>query len=239
MYLAEVGFALQGEHLCPLEGERTWHLIFPPGYFPAADQPWREKFHPTWNEFSERTAPMPFGGSAGTNCAFCGELLHHLLTLDPVPEGIGVSGLSRLTLVTCLSCLGWEVHTLFYAHDLDGRPQSLGSPAARVIPQFVVGPLRPAEVQLGQAARRWHWQAWGASNGRENLNRVGGPPAWVQSASHPDCVRCGRAMSSLMQLDSELPMAYDPRSWIWGSGGVGYGFWCDGCRISAWLWQCT
>lgn len=25
----------------------------------------------------------------------------------------------------------------------------------------------------------------------------------------------------------------------WGSGGIGYFYWCDGCRISGGLWQCT
>jgi hypothetical protein len=43
----------------------------------------------------------------------------------------------------------------------------------------------------------------------------------------------------LLQLDSGLPIA-DEREhrWAWG-GGLGYGFWCDGCRVSAWRWQCT
>ncbi|RJG26900.1 hypothetical protein DQX05_02445 [Paenibacillus thiaminolyticus] len=42
----------------------------------------------------------------------------------------------------------------------------------------------------------------------------------------------------LHQLDSELPLA-DGQEWMWGSGGIGYLFWCDRCKVSGHLWQCT
>src|SRR5439155_9280484 len=108
----------------------------------------------------------------------------------------------------------------------------------RPVPGFEWGPLKPAQVCLGRAGPRWAWQSWGSGAGA-NLHRVGGPPSWVQSAGYPDCRECGSKMAFLLQLDSNLPLAEEDRDWLWGSGGMGYGFWCDGCRVSAWLWQCT
>jgi hypothetical protein len=43
-------------------------------------------------------------------------------------------------------------------------------------------------------------------------------------------------MHFLAQLDS-LDFA-DGSQWLWGSG-IAYMFWCDPCRISATIWQCT
>lgn len=89
-----------------------------------------------------------------------------------------------------------------------------------------------------QMPRRWFWQAWGCSNSRENLNRVGGEPSWIQDAEYPSCPSCDKLMPYLFQLDSDLPTA-GGGEWLWGSGGIAYGFWCDGCRISGVIWQCT
>ena len=94
------------------------------------------------------------------------------------------------------------------------------------------------QVHLVETPARWRWQSWGASNGRENLHRVGGFPSWIQSAEHPACPGCEARMHFLMQMDSDLPTA-DGRGWLWGSGGMGYVFWCDGCKISGLFWQCT
>lgn len=41
-----------------------------------------------------------------------------------------------------------------------------------------------------------------------------------------------------MQLDSVLPTV-DGGILLWGSGGMLYTYWCDGCAVSAHLWQCT
>ena len=164
--------------------------------------------------------------------------MHRLLVLDPIPPGLGITRLTRLEIATCLSCLGWEQQPLFYRHQEDGSPLNIGYDGPQVIPQFPVGPLRVAEIGLSETPRRWFWQAWGCSNSRENLNRIGGEPCWVQDAEYPDCPLCNKLMTYLLQLDSDLPTA-DGGEWLWGSGGIVYGFWCDGCRVSGLLWQCT
>jgi len=161
-----------------------------------------------------------------------------LLVFDPIPSGLGITRLKRLDLATCLSCLGWERQPLFYQHDNNGSPQNVGYDGPPVKPQFPVGPLREAEIGLAQTPRRWFWQAWGCSNSRENLNRIGGEPCWIQDAEYPNCPSCNKMMPYLFQLDSDLPTG-GGGEWLWGSGGTVYGFWCDGCRISGLLWQCT
>jgi hypothetical protein len=57
-------------------------------------------------------------------------------------------------------------------------------------------------------------------------------------ADVPDCPRCREPMNYLMQLDGDLPTATRD-GFGWGSGGLAYGFSCNACRVSAWLWQCT
>ena len=80
-------------------------------------------------------------------------------------------------------------------------------------------------------------QDWAGSNGRQNLNRVGGEPTWIQDATYPRCPGCATTMPFIMQLDS-LDFA-DGSGWLWGSGGVLYVHWCGPCSISATFWQCT
>lgn len=176
------------------------------------------------------------GGELERRCGGCGGELHRLLTLQPVPAGLGVTGLDALSLATCLSCLGWTSPVLHFAHDTEGTPRPLAAPGRE--PELRAEPLAEAAVSVVRSAPRWRWQDWGAANGLENLHRLGGFPCWVQNAEHPPCVGCGRPMGFLLQLDSNLPTA-SGGEWTWGTGGLMYAFWCDRCRHSAFLWQDT
>ena len=239
-HLHLVGYHRDGRGLRRLCPDALFHVAFPAPYFEGQSRPpWLAWVHPTWaSEPTAELPPMRFGGHAGGECRLCGGRLHRLVAFEPVPDGLGVTGLGRLELATCLSCLGWERQPLFYGHEQDGRPENLGYDGPKVNPQFPAGPLREAEVRLVETPRRWRWQDWGLSNSRENLNRVGGEPCWVQDAEYPDCPSCGETMGHLMQLDSDLPSA-DGGEWLWGSGGIGYVSWCDRCKVSGILWQCT
>jgi hypothetical protein len=237
-HLHLVGFHRENQSLrrtCP---DSLYHLQFPDGFFdPQSRPPWLARVHPTW-QLPESVQAVPFGGRGAGRCSLCAGALHRLLLLDPIPPGLGVTGLTRLELATCLSCLGWERQPLFYRHDEDGSPRNVGYDGPPVSPQFPAHPLREAEVGLARTPRRSFWQAWGCSNSRENLNRVGGEPCWIQDAEYPSCPTCNKVMPYLFQLDSDLPTA-DGGEWLWGSGGIAYWFWCDGCRFSGVFWQCT
>jgi hypothetical protein len=222
------------KRICP---ETLYHLVFPESFFEVETPLWLARVHPSW-KLPASNVSCSLGGARLNHCGLCQGQLHGLLALTRVPGGLGVTGKSCLELATCLSCLGWESQPLFYQHDTNGTPSSIAYDGPTIEPQFPSGPLKTADVQIARTPNRWYWQDWALSNGRENLNRLGGEPSWVQSAEYPHCPKCNRLMPFLMQLDSNLPME-DGGELLWGSGGIAYGFWCDHCRVSAFLWQCT
>lgn len=236
-HLHNVGFHRQDSSLRRLCPDVLYHLQFPDDFREPESLPRWLRVHPTW-KLPGPVQTLLFGGRSRASCSLCGGALHRLLVLDPVPPGLGISRRTRLEFATCLSCLGWERRSLFYRHDDDGFPLNIGYDGPPVRPEFPCGPLREAEISLAHTPRRWFWQAWGCSNSRENLSRIGGEPCWIQDAEYPTCPQCESTMCSLFQLDSNLPTA-DGGELLWGSGGIAYAFWCDGCQVSGLLWQCT
>jgi hypothetical protein len=233
-----IGFHHDGHSLQRTCRDALFHFRFSDAYFDLKSRPpWLARIHPTW-KLSAKTQVVPFGGISSSRCSLCNEKLHRLFFLDPVPAELGITRLRRVELATCLSCLGWERQPLFYRHDQDGCPSNVAYKGPAVKPQFPVGPLKETEAWLAETPRRWYWQDWALSNSRENLNRIGGEPCWIQNAEYPHCPSCQKLMPYLMQLDSDLPTA-DGHEWLWGSGGICYGFWCDDCKLSGFLWQCT
>ena len=238
VYLLHVGFEQVEDQFRRLYADQVFHLSFPRSYLPGRSRPAWNTNHPTWN-LGKGTASARFGGSADGSCRVCGGGLHHLVTLNPIPKGLGVTRLSALNLVTCRSCLGWEEPTLSFQHDRSGQSIPVGYDGPIKKPEFPSGSLRKTSVSLVAADQRWRWQDWALSNSRENLNRVGGHPTWIQGAEYPQCVLCQNTMRFLLQLDSNTPGGEDGGEWLWGSGGICYCFWCDRCKVSCSLWQCT
>jgi Domain of unknown function (DUF1963) len=239
MYLEEVGFEQTGSTVSRLVADACFHIRFSGPYLAALEAPkwWPTHIEPSWTLAVDEGPRCTVGGIGSGICAACDQPLHGLVSISTLPDGLGVRSVERLALVTCLSCLGWEMPTMFFRHHADGTAQPLYDGAKRT-PEFPVGPLRETHAHLVRTPARWRRQEWGASNGRENLHRVGGHPTWVQSAQYPTCPDCKTTMPFLLQLDSNLPCE-DGREWMWGSGGLGYFFWCDRCAISAGHWQCT
>lgn len=232
--LQQVDFEQEGEKFRALVPETVRHVQFPDGYVEQHGYLANWTF-PSWETLAPDAYRYAFGGVLDTICGLCHQPLHHLMTLDPLLEGVGVSSVRTLTLATCLSCLGYEKEWLFFQHDADGIPSAYHPNETALQPQFPMPPLLATRVAISETSARWRWQAW---DSRHNLNRLGGHPTWIQQACFPDCPTCERTMPFLMQLDSELRLA-NGRSLLWGSGGIAYLFWCDACRISATMWQCT
>jgi len=171
-----------------------------------------------------------FGGVCTSgHCLACGSALDRVLTLDRVPEGLGVSGLSTLSLATCLQCLGWEIERFFYRHGVDGEPTHIAYDGGHVEPQF---PTDPFDVRLVRLASTPSGRKW------DNVTRLGGFPNWEQEPEFLSCPECSRTMPFLLQVTSGH--ANGSNSCVeFGDGGLAYVSWCDGCRISGWTWQCT
>ncbi|KWO88829.1 hypothetical protein WM32_08560 [Burkholderia ubonensis] len=246
-WLMSAGYALENGELRALHTESPLHIDFGQNSLSLIRQEmpaWKREIHenhPTWRAGGADRLHARVGGVLPHRCGLCHGPLHQLLALQQ-PNAAGIASRTPIAFGTCLSCLGWEGDggPLFYRHDDEGRAYQHPSQQceAAVTPEFTAAALRDAEVELFAAPTRWSCQDWGASNHRQNLSRVGGGPSWVQSAWYPECPDCGCRMRFVMQLDSGLPQA-DGDEWLWGSGSANYTFWCETCRTSAHLWQCT
>jgi hypothetical protein len=231
-YLHEVGFETPKDALF---APSPLHLMFPTEYFADARPAWSDRsLHPTWLLAGD-SGSCRFGGVAVGSCSLCSGTLHHLITVADSSTAIA-NAATPVSFATCLSCLGWERQVLYYSHGKDGLAQPLD--AGKTSPRFPAVAIKECAIRLAASPSRWCWQDWGLSNDRENLNRFGGYPTWIQSAEYPTCLSCQRIMRFAFQLDSALPNQEDGE-WMWGSGGICYGFWCSSCRVSALLWQCT
>jgi hypothetical protein len=233
-WLPIVGYVLDDQELRRAAPRVCFHLELPEPLIRSRwDRPAHllPSNHATWHGLGPATQRARIGGLSAASCGICGGRLHRLLALTDVPNGLGVTTRSRLELATCLSCLGWSGPWLFYAHGDDGVPQPTETQRTRSVPEFPSGPLAEADIGLVPTPSRWLYQDWALSNGRENLNRLGGEPTWIQDADYPSCPGCGHPMNGLMQLDSDLATD-DEGEFLWGSGGIAYVVWCDHCAIS-------
>ena len=238
-YLPQVGFVEIPAGFRRLYPDYPLHLAFPLDYLTrlvGAEAFASPMLHPTWARPTSEATLHRLGGASEMTCGVCGHPAHNLLTLDPVPEGFGVTSLPRLEIATCLSCLGWERERLAYAHDAEGRPHDLTMAEPPVIPQFPMVPLLETWVGLRDLGPRWRWQTW---DDEQNLHRLGGHPFWVQGGKYIECARCGQVSTFLLQLESPLVPGEgaDYREFLWGAGGICYAFWCDGCKVSTLFWE--
>ena len=220
--------------------QAAMHLIFPQHYLKReiAWIPWH--WHPSWH-LQPGPERYDFGGEGRGRCQHCGGPLQHLISL-PASKVYGAdSGTALVHLQLCLSCMESGLGELHYCHDAQGVAHCLNAAQDGQLqaPDRKCGPLRATQAGLAQTPPRWQRQEWGQSNGRENLYRVGGAPAWVQSPWVPQCKGCGQPMRFVLQLDSHIPQADGGEEHYWGSGGVLYGFACTPCGHSAYITQYT
>jgi hypothetical protein len=229
------GFERRGSQLTPLFDDRTYHIVFPEDFLRLPRWVGVEGMmvDPTWRPRGSVLRSARFGGIAAATCAICHEQLHRLLALDP--RGVlSAFNIEEVELVTCMSCLGWSEAVLFFDHARGTR--AIGRGLATRKPEFPAVALPETNVMLVATRPRWRRQDWAMSNSRENLNRVGGEPTWIQNADYPQCPSCSETMLFVAQLDS---LDFGESEWLWGSGGILYVFGCARCVVSATLWQCT
>jgi hypothetical protein len=225
-----------------------FHIAFPDNYFTYNEKPneWdpfprpgfnkKSTAHATWNFDRFVDLECSFGGKSDNRCSICGGCLSHLITL-PAIKGMPYTGLSQLTLSTCMKCVGWIGEPIFFKHDDEGRLQSLPLDGEFEDDTGEECIIKPATVHLSKTLPKFYKQNWGKSDD-QNLHRIGGTPSWVQGKQTFKCPACKNPMVFLIQVDSELPTVEGTRL-LWGSGGVLYIFWCDDCKIDGQMWQCS
>jgi hypothetical protein len=229
--------ASAGPQLRSLVTAPTYHLRFLPEALPPRPRPEYARWHPTWGQPGNRTlesGPVVTGGLSDAECSHQHGPLRRLLLLDPPPPGCAADGQPRLDLSYCFDCDdGWD--PAFFSHDASGRPRRLGQDMSNRQwwpNSFDADDIRPAiTVPVMHPLSRWQRQDWRLDNyRRENLNRIGGEPTWIQDPSYPACRSCRAAMPFLAQLDW---------SNLIDGEGITYMFWCRACAISAIVFQCT
>lgn len=229
-----VGFCMQDNDIrsyCPVPVK---HLCFQTNYFPAASAIQLSRTqHPTWRlPAGEQT--YAFGGVLDNDAQ---NPFSHIVTFQPVPDWLPVTGLPQLCLGAHFNEVN-ETDAVFYQHDSNGMPVKLNLHQSAEPQYFIDPPLAATRVALAETPARWAFQSWGSANGRENLFRVGGTPSWIQDAEVLTCPVCNEKMTFLMQLDSELP-TQEGGELLFGSGGICYIFWCNQSKVSGYVTQCT
>jgi hypothetical protein len=128
-----------------------------------------------------------------------------------IPADFGVTTCRALDLAACLRCLGWAISTTFFRHDSDGHiTASLGQPDAETGFDPEPDPLPATNVSLAVTPPRWRQQDWAQSNGRENLNRLGGEPTWIPMAMGQRRYRLHTVVRSLPYQRRAMAMHLTP-----------------------------
>lgn len=233
-FLQEVGLEWSNSSFRELYSKKPLHMIFPKNYF-LDDKD---------DNFTKAIAPLPhiykWGGWRTIQKSSGKKLqLQHLLTLDPIPEHLGITSVKKLQLVVDLKIIHEEGIDNYYHHNANGEivipeesswlydgPDEYVSDAKAFV---------ACDVQLSDQGEEFRLQGW---DNEKNINRVGGLPFFVQDEHYPECCDCKRTMPLIIQLDSDLILEDGTKNW-WGSGGIAYIYWCDQCRVSSMCWFCT
>ncbi|NRB41537.1 MAG: hypothetical protein HRU20_24205 [Pseudomonadales bacterium] len=213
------------------------HIVFDEDYLLGVDNQLQSSLngkdcyknsHPSWQLEKQHSRKTDFGGNLNNTCGCCGDQLQRLIHL-PADT---INNHYPITLATCTACLGWEEDAFFYRHDKQGLPEAIDfldnpSPAF-----FSATPFKKTAVHLTDTPARWCNQNWHMAKGRENLNRIGGRPTWIQDAVYPQCPCCQNTMKFCAQFD--FAMADENEDSI---EGICYAFWCEDCAVSGVLRQ--
>ncbi len=232
-HLIEQGMIWAGNDLNRLYPEQVWHMIFPFAYLQQA----------TDHETFQNTRPLP--GEYGIGGKMKAQdhrgrtvFLHHLLSLDPIPAFLKISGMHRLIFACNLDAVLLDGGVAYQQHHPNGgitlpKLQKLSEEQAVVPAERTTPYIRSAKIRLADEGPAWYFQQYIYGH---NHYRLGGPPVFFSGTFYPECFQCGKTMRFLMELDSSLPMA-DGRKLEWGVEGMAYFYWCDPCKTSAIHWR--
>ncbi len=154
------------------------------------------------------------------NCGTTTNLMAQIDLSDPVLPKTSF-GRGRLPVFWCLTCLEWDA--AFF---------DLSSPVPKPIPtngrKSKSGRIEAGQEDLEEQHVRLTAVPVGRQAGRKS--KLGGSPAWIQLEATPDCPKCKRRMTFVLQLASDSHIAYSDM-------GLLYAFACPDCRITASLIQ--
>lgn len=154
------------------------HMTFPTSYLTELlenrSAKAENRCHPTWVETPENSSTFPLGGMSKAICGICSGHLHHIITFDRIPDGLGVTDLPALELSVCLACLSLGCTVLSYQHDERGHPHDISQD--KRWPQFTEVResfyFKSTTVALADLGPRWQrrYLELGLERGRHGLH---------------------------------------------------------------------
>lgn len=227
--LMEMGLEWRGNDILYLHTDTPYHLTFPYRYLHADMD--SESFYKT------RPLPYPnnFGGSLqASNAAGKRSKVQHFITLDPIPDFLPITGLSRLHIACDMDLALLTEGSTYQKHKADGSISILDDerkdyPAEHSQFEQRIPFVKSTQIVLSDQGKAFTYQRYGRG---ENYYRLGGPPIFIAQPFYPACKECAKTMVFILQLDSTLPKS-DEKPLEWGIDGMAYFYWCDRCKISA------
>lgn len=229
-FIIEVGMEWDGSSFRQLFPTKSLHLIFP----------FINKEEASYKAKAPLLGNYKWGG--WKNFKRNGDKnirLQHIITLDPIPPNLNIKSVAKLELTVNMDFANEDGTDVYYHYDTNGQlifeeegPWVYDEPGDYVTNESA---FKACSVELSNQGPEYELQGWEM---HENNNRIGGMPAFVQDFHYPKCCDCNKTMTFLMQLDSNLVMDND-KEYFWGSGGLGYFYWCDNCRAASLNWFCT
>lgn len=227
-YLHEMGMEWRGNDIIPLYVDEVLHLTFAYRYLHLdMDQ---DSFY--------KINPLPkstvFGGAmTATNQNGRKSQVQHILSLDPIPSFLPVSGLYRLYIAWDMDQVLFTTGATFQKHHSNGAVTILDDnrqeyPEGKDHFSQSTPFIKSTKIVLSDQGKAFQYQRPGR---KENYYRLGGAPTFLNQANYPRCCECKRTMVFILQLDSHLPRA-DEKPQEWGEDGMAFVFWCDRCKIS-------
>jgi|GEM_PF-2623193 len=228
-HLHEMGMEWRGNDVIELYQDQVLHLTFPYRYLKVdMDQ---DSFYKTKAEPN----PRVFGGAmTGVNTQGRKSKIQHILSLDPIPKFLNITGMHRLLIAWDMDQVLFTTGPSFQKHHPNGGVTVLDDDRQQYpngTEQFEQSNpfIKSTKIVLSDQGLAFQYQRPGR---KENYYRLGGPPTFLAQAIYPQCKSCHRTMRFIMQLDSHLPRT-DEKPQEWGIDGMAYVFWCDNCKISA------
>ena len=165
--------------------------------------------------------------------------INRIITIDPIPNDIGVSSVKKITIGFNFKKAFWipiDVEKPYYIkHNSNGEPViELTNMSKDDIEFYMENPLKECKVLIKETPKKYIHHA--ISN---NEWRIGGMPLWIQEPETVCCIECGKPMMFFIQLPSDQLIDIKKEPVTYGNCGMTYGFWCDKDRIMAYIWQDT
>lgn len=189
-----------------------------------------DKSYITSNETNKSSLDVSFFVKEKEKCRYCKEDLYSLFKINSSDFITKLTGLmwDKMNIASCVNCTCYgHIYTDF---DTKGN---INWSESNVIPDYL--PMEEYdEDEFKQIYMDDHAMLPSYASNQfldVKFTKIGGMPAWVQSAEYPVCPKCNNDMMFVGQVSLEYFEEYGE--------GIFYGFICEDCKTAATVYQQT